>query len=282
MCDQADELRQLVLRSSLRDRSAGGQAPPLVVVSGGKGGVGVTSVAVNLAVSLARQGARPLLVDADFDQPDATGLCSLKMADSIADVLNGRRTVHEVLQRGPAGIQVLPGVWAPQQRVSCPPVAQERMLTELSRLGTHVDMVVLDVGSSRGSTTQRFWQAANLVLVVTTTEPAAIMDAYAAIKMLAGDVPDTTPIRLVANRADGKLAAPVFDRVRDACHKFLKLSIATGPCIPAWRTAAHSNRPQVLELPQAPATRMLEELAQLTLHTVAASRHGPFAHSTAA
>jgi MinD-like ATPase involved in chromosome partitioning or flagellar assembly len=119
MQDQADELRQLVLRSAAAARHPAAPPPPLIVLHGAKGGVGTTSLAVNLAVSLARAGRRAVLVDADFHQPDATALCGLSDGDSVADVLAGRRTVHEVLQPGPAGIQVVPGLWAPSALADC-------------------------------------------------------------------------------------------------------------------------------------------------------------------
>src|SRR5688572_29555059 len=127
MHDQADELRQLVLRSAASALLPDVPAPPLVVVAGGKGGVGATTIAVNLTVAFARQGRRAVLVDADFNQPDATALCRVTDGATVSDVIAGRRTVHEALVRGPAGIQVLPGAWAQPALVDCSPAAQQRM-----------------------------------------------------------------------------------------------------------------------------------------------------------
>jgi flagellar biosynthesis protein FlhG len=106
--DQADELRHLVRLRAASGASLG-MIVPLVVVAGGKGGVGATTVAVNLALALARQGRRAVFVDADLDHGGNSRLTKHPEQGSVLDVLAGRRSVHEVLQRGPLGVQVLSG-----------------------------------------------------------------------------------------------------------------------------------------------------------------------------
>ncbi len=167
--DQADELRNLV-RSQTR-HGASGEAPVrLIAVTGGQRGVGTTTIALNLAVSLAIQGQRTILVDADLDRGAIAPLCGLAERGSIVDVLASRRTIHEVLARGPAGIQVLPGVWAPHEANNCSAAAQGRMIARLKALGAYADVIVVDTGSQRNSFVRRFWQAADVPLVVTTPE----------------------------------------------------------------------------------------------------------------
>ena len=78
----------------------------------------------------------------------------------MIDVLAGRRGVHEVLERGPPGIQVLPGAWAPGEMTDVPAAAQQRFVTELQNLGPHAEVVVIDAGSTAANFARRFWQAA--------------------------------------------------------------------------------------------------------------------------
>ena len=147
MRDQADDLRQLIQRGSHANwsrRTVGERAPKLVTVTGGKGGVGATTLAVNLALSLASEGHRTVLVDADLDSADAAALCHIESSFTVADVLAGRRTVHETLQRGPMGILVLPGAWALGNVADCSPAAQERLIVQLKDLGAYADFVILD------------------------------------------------------------------------------------------------------------------------------------------
>ena len=275
MHDQADELRQLVLRTAASARLPAAPPPPIVVVSGGKGGVGATTVAVNLSIVLARLGRRIVLVDADLNQPDATALCNLKEADTVADVLSGRRTVHEVLQSGPGGIQMLPGAWAPQRLTDCPPLAQQRMLTELSRLGAHADVVILDAGNKVDSVTERFWQAADLVLLVTTSEAAAIMDSYAAVKLLAPRGSQPAHVCSLVNKAASSAAAEdVHARIRQAAQRFLSLEIHATAHVPEDNEvvlAERKHQPFVLHRPECPAARALEQVAEQVCLQLASS-----------
>jgi flagellar biosynthesis protein FlhG len=266
MHDQADHLR-LLARRWTADHEPDGDAPRKIVVSAGKGGVGTTTVAVNLAAAVARQGCRTVLIDADFRGADAALLCGIESRDTIADVLSGRRSIHEVLQGGPAGIQFVPGIWSPGSIPDCSPPAQQRLLREIDRLGRHADLVVLDAGSGLNHVVQRFWQAADEVLVVTTVEAVSIMDAYAAIKLLLADRP-TVAARTVVNQSPQQdVAVGVHARIAQACQRFLERRIHRGGSIPwdsAVAAANRNGRPLVLEAPESPAAhevnRMAEEL----------------------
>jgi flagellar biosynthesis protein FlhG len=221
MHDQASQLRALV-RSAAKAEAHSALAPPRkIAISGAKGGVGVTTVAVHLSIALAGQGSRVVLVDADMNHPDVASLCQLEPRNTIADVLAARRTVHEALHRGPAGIQILPGVWSATMVPDCSPAAQNRLLRELDCLGRHADFVVLDVGSGLNHVLRRFWHAADSVLLITTPDRMAIVDAYAAIKVLGAPRSDLH-VELLVNRADADTAAATHRRMDHACQRFLK------------------------------------------------------------
>ena len=234
MHDQAAELRQLV-----RQRAAGGApgspAAPLVVVSGGKGSVGTTTIAANLAVALARQGRRAVFVDADLDHGGHANLANSPERGSVADVLAGRRTVHEVLERGPSGIQVLSGAWASGESSECSPAAQDRFVTELKHLAPHAEVVVVDAGSSRTHFARRLWQAASAVVVVTTSDSPAVMNAYAAIKTLARSESAGTIQTLVNLAGEAAESEDVQSRIATACRKFLALHCGSAGCVPEFR-----------------------------------------------
>ena len=97
----------------------------MFAIAGAQEGVGATTIAVNLAVALARQGQRVVLVDADFTRPEIASLCGLKPRYTTGDVLSGRREIHEVLLAGPASVQVLPGTQA--MPLGQPPVVPQRV-----------------------------------------------------------------------------------------------------------------------------------------------------------
>lgn len=232
MHDQADELRQLV-RESAGWGSAGTPAAPLIVSSGGKGGVGTTTVAANLAVALARWGRRAVLVDADLDHGGNSQLSERAAGGSVIDVLAGRRDVHEVLQRGPSGIQVLSGAWASTERTDFPQAAQDRFVADLEQLAPYAEVVVVDAGSSRGTFARRLWNAASAIVAVTTTDDASIMQCYAAVKALAGGNA-SAPIHTLVNLAsDANSAADVHARIAEACRRFLGIRTVAAGSVPA-------------------------------------------------
>ncbi len=290
MHDQADRLRRLVLGEAAEGLAPAAPAPPLVTVLGGKGGVGATTIAVNLAVAIARHGRRVVLVDANLQQPDIATQCRLEDKDTLTDVLDGRRTVHEVLQRGPAGIQVLPGAWAANRVAECSEPAQKRLLKELARLGPHTDMVVLDGGCGLNPTAQRFAQASDLLLMVTTAESVSIMDCYATVKSLSGGPshsgsPSLPPIQTVVNQSsDEKADDDVHDRIAQACRRFLGLEIQKAATISSDASIASAidqQTPLMVSDQNSSAAQQIERLAQHLVafcnqHKLAPSRSRPW------
>jgi flagellar biosynthesis protein FlhG len=227
--DQARALRRLVSQSAGAGPRAGGAK--LVVLTGSKGGVGTTTVAVHLAAALAGQGRPTVLVDADPEGGDVAALLGLDERHTVADVLSGRRSVAEALQSAPDRLRVLPGAWGLDLMADCSAAAQERLLEELRGLpGT--DAIVLDAGAGTSRLVRRFWQAADAVLLVTTADLTAVMDAYASIKVLAaGD--DLLPVRVVVNRAEDAAAAEdVHARLDRACRRFLGLRPTLAGSVP--------------------------------------------------
>ncbi|MBN1854973.1 MAG: MinD/ParA family protein [Pirellulales bacterium] len=181
MSDQADQLRTLVQAATAGDTMI--HAPPIVAFASGRPGVGVTTVAVHVAIALCRMDFQVVLVDADLDQPGIADLCQVTQDTTIAEVFSGRRTVQEALVQGPVGIQILPGtnrIHNFDQFMT----SQDRLVTGLKRLGSITDIILLDLGGGMNPGVARIWQESNLILLMTTIEPDVVMDAYAAIKWL--------------------------------------------------------------------------------------------------
>lgn len=234
MRDQASDLRHLVRIDLAQNRYSGdaddATPPRLVVVAGGKGGVGTTTVALHLAMAMARDGQRTVLVDADFNGADATKLCQVEPRQTVLDVLEDRATVHEALLAGPEGVQLLPGDWSQRTTLEYAAPAQQRLMTELRKLGAFADCIVVDAGNGLNQSVKRFWMAADTVVLVTTSDLVSVMDAYAAVKVLGIDSP-RTPIWTIVNQvgADGDdpdlVGRDVFERLERACQRFLALHV---------------------------------------------------------
>ncbi len=225
MSDQADRLRQLV-RETVEQHPALAPGVPLVVLSGGKGGVGVSTVATELAGELASLGKRSVLVDANPLQPDIATQLGLDVHGCLADVLDGSRSAVEVLRPLGESIQLLPGRWAPDTPPELNRTAIKRLLDELRSLHTQADVVLLDAGSGMSPWVQQLWKSAQQILLISTAESVAVMDSYAAVKLSPwGDVDGK--IRLVINQCDdAQTAKTIGDRFEATCRRFLGLQIS--------------------------------------------------------
>ncbi len=278
MLDQATQLRRLVLKSG---RTLGDDAAPpprLVVVSSGKKGLGSTTLAVNLAVALAAHGSRAVLIDADLSGADVAASCGLTASVGIADVLLGRKDIHEVLQRGPGGMQVVVGACTAEARNACNERALGRILRQIQSLGRHADVVLVDSGSGSGEATLRFWQAADEVLLVTTPDAVAVMDTYATVKTLLTRSAVQSPLRLVVNQADSEaVAADVHRRIDQSCQRFLGLSVSLAGWLPHDAQAPAAQRrgqPPVLAAAST-LTAAIDDLAELVLRLPVAGPRQP-------
>jgi flagellar biosynthesis protein FlhG len=264
MNDQAKVLRQLVRHEAGSHRPQSHDGPQLVMVTAGKGGVGTTTVAVNLAVALAQAGSNCVLVDGNAVSGDATTLCGLDTDWDMSHVAAGWRSVEESLVDGPGGVRVLPGGWGLPGDPVWSETAQARLIDGLKALSSAADFVVIDAGSGLGPAVGGFWRAANLVLIVTTPDALSIMDAYAAIKVHSEGA--AVPVRTLVNRAaDIQSADDVHARLARACQRFLGLTVMDAGYLPIIHHETASPievGPFVLSAPDATATLCIQRLAQ--------------------
>jgi len=221
MLDQAAELRKLVLRSVREPTPDGSPPPQQLVICGAAVGVGVTTLSVNLAVALSGQGCRVVLVDADCHRADVAVLCGLTPSAGIGDVLAARRDIHEVLQPGPGGIQVVVGSeWAGHSS-TWSEVAQQRLLRQLARLGRHADLIILDAGSGGHEVMRRYWRAANQVLLVTTPETLTQSESCAGLlRRVCKERP--VWLRLLVNRVSDQSVAKEIQRAAEVASEDLR------------------------------------------------------------
>jgi len=232
--DQADRLRRLVRQcSEQRDpRSSEHAAPPgltttgsdepgVVLLSGGKGGVGTTTLAANLAVVLAESGLRTALLDADPRGGDVTAICRLDPSYTIGDVLARRKAPADAMVPGPHGIQILPGLWGPEAGADFTTADGDRLLGQLRGLAGRFDAVVVDAGNGPNPWLRNWWPTAAAAVMVATVETTAVLDTYAALKarVREGLLPHAW---LVVNKAPTLQAArDVQFRITRSCARFL-------------------------------------------------------------
>jgi flagellar biosynthesis protein FlhG len=264
MPDQADKLRQLVVDAAPCAR-ADAALPPTIVVTGGKGGVGTTTVAINLAAAIARNGRRTVLVDA-APHADAAQLLGIDVArgNCLDDVLAGARSAADALCPGPAGISLLAGQWAAERAPDRSHKSLERLIEHLQSLDPHADALVIDSGSGPSTWTRRLWQKAAMVLLVTTPEDVSVMDTYATIKR-GGSVDDDADVRVLVNAChDTATAVDVQSRLAAACRRFLGRTLGRAPLLPRHVGALDAGNvpPLAWETLDSPFARSVHQLGR--------------------
>ena len=267
MMDQADGLRRMVrARAKARAGEPRRSAAKMVVVASGKGGVGKTSLASNLAVSSAMLGRRALLVDADFGLANVDIMLGLRPRATVADVLAGRSSFREALVAGPAGVSVLPGASGLASMANMGRFERTRLLEGLRDLAGWMDLVVLDVGAGIGESVVRLGVEADEVIVVSTPEVTAVTDAYATVKVLwqSGGAAKTW---IWMNMARGaREGDQVGQRVASVARRFLGgLEVGRLPTVeedPAVRRAVRLKEPFVVGSPRSQAARSVAAAAR--------------------
>lgn len=160
-----------------------GAAPPVIIaIASGKGGVGKTSLSVNLCVALSRLRVRTVLIDGDIGLANADVLCGVRVGRHLGHVLARECALTDILIKAPGGFHLAPG--ASSTTLTSVNGRAGALFTEVRALGARCDAVIVDCGAGAGDDVVRFLGAADHRIVVTTPEPTAIADAYAVIKRL--------------------------------------------------------------------------------------------------
>jgi flagellar biosynthesis protein FlhG len=210
----------------------GPEQPAVLVVSGGRFGVGATSAAIGIAQALAHDAQRIVLIDADRQTANLAARCGVAKQAGIDEVLSGRKSIHEAMQRGPAGLQLLPGARSPEG-LTLSDRAIDRLLRQMRTLAPHTDAIVVDAGSQATELASRFWQSADRLVIVTSPDAASVMDSYALIKRLFRSASSNNSLSIVVSQAGSRdQAADVFRRIDQSCQRFLGISVAFSGLIP--------------------------------------------------
>lgn len=270
MMDQAQGLRAMAAHGRqriLRHLNAF-KTTRLLVVASGKGGVGKTNVALNLALALAEQ-KQVLLVDADLGLANVELLLGASSSPGLDDLIRGTHSLEEVIHPGPRGLRILPGGGAFLELSGMAGAAAQQLVGQLVGLEGREDIIMVDTGAGISRRVMAFLWAAREILVVTTPEPTALADAYGLIKMAANARP--VPIfQVVINMADSERdARKAFNRLASVAGSFLEVrprwlgTVLRDDAVPR---AVRRQEPLVIAYPLAPASQSLRLIARRLLN----------------
>lgn len=225
MMDQAEQLRKLVKQNSVQTRNIA----RVITVTSGKGGVGKSSISVNLAIELAKSGNRVVIMDADFGLANIEVMLGIRPSYNLADLMFHGKSLKEVITQGPENIGFLSGGSGIQELTR---LTREQIISltqRLVELDELADIIIVDTGAGIADSVLEFVAASAEVLLVATPEPTSITDAYALLKTLNRksefSIHDTR-IRMIANRVmNDTEGLELYDKLSVVVNKFLNFDL---------------------------------------------------------
>ncbi|MBC8109369.1 MAG: MinD/ParA family protein [Anaerolineae bacterium] len=274
--DQATQLRTMVERSLPPSNGAPKPTPEdaapgkervgasVIAITSGKGGVGKSNIAVNLAIQFAAAGRDVVLLDADLGLANADVLCNINLSSNLSHVIARKKELHEVLVPGPGGFRLIGGASGLARMADLTDMDRQRLVDSLGQLEMQTDIILIDTGAGISPNVLSFTRCADHVLVVTTPEPTAITDAYAVIKVVSKDN-QSRRLSLLVNQAQSSAEAKVvFDRIAKVAKQFLNVTVLDGGWLPADEQvplAVRKRQPFVLGSPRCAASQSIAKLA---------------------
>ncbi|MEG2441527.1 MAG: MinD/ParA family protein [Acetivibrio sp.] len=264
--DQATQLRNIIKTSNVLPRPAA----RVITITSGKGGVGKSSISVNLAIQLRRMGKRVIIMDTDFGLANIEVMLGIRPQYNFADLIFKGKSLREIVTMGPEGIGFISGGSGIQELSNLTKEQIMRLSQSLYELDELVDIIIIDTGAGIADSVLEFVAASSEVLLIVTPEPTSITDAYALLKTLNkkdGFLTENTVIKMLANRvntvAEGK---EIFDKLSVVVNKFLNVKVEFLGTIPQDNMiskAVMQQKPVTIGYPLAPASKAITEIAAM-------------------
>ena len=253
--DQASSLRRMNQSRLIK----------VIAVTGGKGGVGKTNVTLNTAISLAQQGKRVMVLDADLGLANVDVLLGLRVEKNLSHVLSGECTLDDVLVEGPYGIKIAPATSGSQSMTELTPTEHAGLIRAFGELRTQIDVLIVDTAAGISDMVLSFSRASQDIMMVVCDEPTSLTDAYALIKILNKDH-GVFRFKIVANMVrHPREGQELFAKLTKVTDRFLDVALELVATIPFDENVRKSVRKQkaiVDAYPTSPAAIAIRKLAK--------------------
>lgn len=265
--DQADKLRKKVEEMKSTVPTA-----RVIAVTSGKGGVGKTSISVNLALQMRAQGKRVVIIDADFGLANVEIMLGIRPQYNLADLVFRNKSIEDIITEGPNGIGFISGGSGVQDLVNLDKENIKKLIAKLVKLDTLYDVVIIDTGAGIADSVIQFVLSSPEVLLVVTPEPTSITDAYSLLKAVNRKKDfdrEHKSIKVIANRVNNQdEGQEIFDKISIVVSKFLNIQLEYLGYIPADKRIAYAvmeQTPIVMSQPDSSPAVMVKKICDRLL-----------------
>ena len=273
--DQAEQLRNIIKKQSQPRKIA-----RVITVTSGKGGVGKSSISVNMAIQMSKLGKRVVILDADFGLANVEVMLGIRPEFNLADLIYRGKSLQDIITVGPEQIGFISGGSGIQELMN---ITREQIIyltQKLYELDQIADIIIIDTGAGINDNVLEFVTASSEVLLVTTPEPTSITDAYALLKTLnrkEGFSTDNTIIKMIANRVDSYAEAKeLYNKLNLVVDKFLHINMEYLGAIPQDTNVSKAimqQKPYSTLYPNTPSTKAIFELANMMCENTPQGAH---------
>lgn len=264
--DQAEQLRKMMQQTETKPKAR------VITVTSGKGGVGKTSISINLAIQLTRLGKKVVVFDADFGLANIEVMLGVRPQYNLADMMFRGKDLTDIITQGEEGISFISGGSGIQELASMNREQVMFLTSRLIALDKYADIIIVDTGAGISDSVLEFVLASTEVLLVATPEPTSITDAYALLKALNRKeefVKEDTSIKMISNRVKNDAEGQnLYEKMRVVSDKFLNIPITYLGPVPMDEQiskAVMRQKPVSVINPDASSAKAIKQIAERLL-----------------
>lgn len=265
--DQAERLRNIIKQQTpavLRKTAR------VITITSGKGGVGKSSISVNLAIQLSKLGKRVIILDADFGLANIEVMLGIRPQYNLADLLFRGKGIVDIVTKGPENIGFISGGSGIQELSELTREQIQSFSQKLYELDEIADIIIIDTGAGINDNVFNFAFASSEVLLVVTPEPTSITDAYALLKIMNNKMKTSNEdvvVKMIANKVESlEEGKHLYNKLKIVVEKFLTVKIdylGAVPQDPVVSKAIIQQKPYSLIYPNSISTKAVVDLANV-------------------
>lgn len=264
--DQAEHLRKIMQQAEPKSNVR------VITVTSGKGGVGKSSISINLAIQMSRMGKKVVVFDADFGLANIEVMLGIRPQYNMADLMFHGMDLKGIVTEGPENVSFISGGSGVQELTKMSREQVMYLIRKLGELDQNTDVIIVDTGAGISDSVLEFVVASEEVLLVATPEPTSITDAYALLKALnrkAEFERTETRIRMIANRVKSETEGQnLYEKMNIVVNKFLNIPLDYMGIVPLDEQMSKAVMRQVpisVSRPNAPSAKAFQNITNRLL-----------------